>query len=202
MTARKAAPAAKKARASKPKRETTHKHPDPHATINGLPARAMKTIRRGEQTVKRLSKMGLIYWYGGGRVGGHVIEPTPDEKWTDCSGCGCYVLTKMGIKLKNPAGSTWSLVEEGEQGESDYLTLYVKNDHGDEHVIIRGRKRPKPWHFGRPRFRWWECGGSDNPTPNGGPSFFIPGLKMGLGWKQRVAEFYDHRNFDKELGIR
>lgn len=184
------------------KPKTTRKQHPPNETIHGLPAKAMRMIRRGEQTVKRLSRMGLYYFYGGGRERGHVVEPVPNTRWTDCSGCACYVLTKMGIVLKNPAGSTWSLVFEGEAGESDYLTLYVKNDAGDEHVIIRARKRPRPWHFGRPRFRWWECGGSDNPTPRGGPSFFIPGLKMGLGWKARVAEFYEHRNFDKELGVR
>lgn len=190
--------AAKRAAAKR----TTAKNPP--KLINGLPAHAMKAIRRGEHQVKRLSRMGLIFSYGGGRVNGHIVEPTPDEKWTDCSGCATYVLVKVlgeGV-LKNEAGSTWSLVEEGEAGESEFLTLYVKNDAGDEHVIVRGRKRPKPWHFGRPRYRWWECGGSDNPDSRGGPSFFIPGLKMGLGWKSRVAEFYAHRNFDKELGIK
>lgn len=166
-----------------------------------LPERAMKAIRIGERTVKRLSRMDLPYIYGGGRSGGHIVEPVDGKAWTDCSGCASYVLEKMGIKLKNAAGSTWSLVNEGEPGESKVLTLYVKNNPGDEHVIVRGRKKPRPWHFGRPRYRYWQCGGSDNPKSNNGPSYFIPGLQMGLGWKSRVNEFYAHRNFDRELGV-
>jgi hypothetical protein len=79
--------------------------------------------------------------------------------------------------------------------------MYIKNTPGDEHIIIRWRKRPKPWHLGMPRYRYFECGGSDNPHSGDGPSWFIPGLKMGLGWKQRVREFYIHRNFDDQLGV-
>lgn len=166
-----------------------------------LNPRAMAQIRLGERLVKHLSTLGLRYWYGGGRVDGHIVEPTPGEKWTDCSGGVCYVLPKMGIPLRNAAGSTWTLAGEGQPGRSNYLTLYIKNTPGDEHVIVEGRKRPRPWHLGRPRFRYWEVGGSDNPDARGGPSYFIPGLRMGLGWKARLHEFYIARNFDRELGV-
>jgi hypothetical protein len=148
--------------------------------------------------------MDLPYSYGGGRSGGHIVEPADGHPWTDCSGCALYAGAKgYGLKFKNGGGSTWSLAEEGHPGESRYLTFYIKNNPAghDEHIIVRGRKRPKPWHLGRPRYRYWECGGSDNPKANGGPSWFIPGLKMGLSWKSRVEQFYIHRNFDDQLGV-
>lgn len=149
--------------------------------------------------------MGLKYLLGGARIGGHITDPIPNTFWTDCSGCATYVVVNgYGLKLKNEAGSTWSLADEGEPGESLYLTFYIKNnpEGHDEHIICRGRKRPRPWHLGFPRFRYWECGGSDNPDPAGGPRWFIPGLKMGLHWKVRVQQFYIHRNFDKQLGVK
>lgn len=161
--------------------------------------RAIARVRRGESRIKHLSKMGLFYFYGGGRLAGRIIEAVRGTKWTDCSGCATDVCDVMGIKLKNDAGSTWSLAEEGESGTSEYFTLFIKNASGDEHVIMRFRKRPRPWHFGRPRYRWGQCGGTDNPDSRGGPSFFIPGLKMGMNWKDRVAEFPIHRQFDKQL---
>lgn len=165
----------------------------------------MRRIRRGEKLVTKLSRMNLPYSYGGGRSGDHIVDPVNRKPWTDCSGCASYVAEEgYGIDLKIGAGSTWSLADEGQPGESHYLTFYIKNNPAghDEHIIVRARKRPKPWHFGRPRFRYWQCGGSDNPKANGGPSWFIPGLKMGLSWKSRVAQFYIHRQFDKELGIK
>lgn len=161
--------------------------------------RAIARVRRGEQRAKYTSKLGLFYFYGGGRFGGKITEPVRNTKWTDCSGSATDTCDVMGIKLSNDAGSTWSLATEGEEGVSEYFTLYIKNPSGDEHVIQRFRKKPRPWHFGRPRYRWFECGGSDNPDGRGGPSFFIPGLKMGMSWKNRVAEFPIHRNFDKQL---
>lgn len=170
-----------------------------------LPKTVMSHIRKGEKLVSHLSRMNLPYSYGGARVGGHIARPVPGEPWTDCSGCAIYVGEHgYGLEFKNAAGSTWSLADEGEPGESQYLTFYIKNnpEGHDEHIICRARKRPKPWHFGRPRFRYWECGGTDNPDPAGGPHWFIPGLKMGLRWKDRVAQFYIHRQFDRELGVR
>lgn len=165
-----------------------------------LKPRTMAMIRKGEKIVTRLSKMNLPYSYGGARVAGHITDPIDGLPWTDCSGCASYVLEKMGIKLKDYAGSTWSLAKEGHRGESQYLTLYIKNTAHDEHIIVRGRKRPKPWHLGFPRFRYWQCGGFDNPQ-HGEPTWFIPGLTMGLRWKKRVREFYIHRQFDNQLGL-
>lgn len=169
------------------------------------PAAAMARIRKGEKLVTKLAKMYLPYSYGGGRVNGVIVDPIDGRPWTDCSGSAIYVGEKgYGIKFKNRAGSTWSLAEEGEPGESQYLTFYIKNNPQghDEHIIVRARKRPRPWHLGFPRFRYWQCGGGDNPTSASEPTWFIPGLKMGISWKSRVAQFYIHRNFDKELGIR
>lgn len=162
----------------------------------------IERIHEGEMLCTHLSKLGLSYLWGGARsCGKFMCKPVKGKAWTDCSGCAQYVLEKIGIKLKDYVGSTFSLAEEGHPGWSDYLTLCIKNTPGDEHIIIRWRKRPKPWHFGRPRFRYFECGGSDNPSAGDGPSWFIPGLKMGLGWKKRVREFYIIRNFDDQLGV-
>lgn len=168
------------------------------------PSKALAHVRKGETLVSKLSHWTLPYSYGGGRVNGQIVAPVDGKPWTDCSGCAIYIAVHgYGLKLKNAAGSTWSLAEEGQAGESRYLTFYIKNvvaGH-DEHIIVRGRKRPRPWHLGRPRYRYWECGGSDNPKSNGGPSWFIPGLHMGLAWKSRVEQFYIHRNFDDQLGV-
>jgi hypothetical protein len=185
-------------------RRRTAKKPAAKRPPRKTPAEALHRIRAGEELVTNLSHMDLPYSYGGGRVAGRIVPPVDGKPWTDCSGCATYVLVNgYRIVLKNGAGSTWSLAEEGNPGESRYLTLYIKNNVAghDEHVIVRARKRPKPWHFGRPRYRYWECGGSDNPTSDGSPSWFIPGLKMGLTWKSRVEQFYSHRNFDDQLGV-
>jgi len=165
-----------------------------------LNAKAIKRVRRAETAAKRLQAKHLLYSYGGGRSGGRIADPPSDgERWTDCSGLATFLLDVAGVNLKNEAGSTWSLAEEGAKGASPYLTLFIKNNPGDEHVIVRLRKRPKPWHRGQPRFRWVECGGTDNPSSGGGPSYFTPGHGMGLTIEQRVKEFGIHRNFDKQL---
>jgi hypothetical protein len=116
-------------------------------------------------------------------------------RWTDCSGFATYLLDVAGVKLKNEAGSTWSLAEEGEKGVGAYFTLFIKNNPGDEHVIVRLRKRPRPWHFGKTRYRWVECGGTDNGTAGGGPAYFTPGHGMGLTPEQRIREFDIHVRF-------
>lgn len=187
-TATKAArkPAAKKAPVSKVKGKNTTGR-----------AGVLTRLRRGETLTKRLMGERLIYSYGGGRVGGHITQPVAGQKWTDCSGFATYLLDAMGVKLKNDAGSTWSLAEEGEAGVGEFFTLFIKNASalGDEHVICRMRKRPRPWHFGKTKFRWVECGGTDNTTPGGGPCFFTPGVGMGLTPEQRTAEFPIRRHF-------
>jgi hypothetical protein len=158
-------------------------------------AGALHRVRRMEVRAKHLTTLGLFYDYGGGRVDGHIATPVRNEKWTDCSGGATDLLDVGGIKLRNDAGSTWSLAQEGEEGEGEYFTLFIKNAPGDEHVICRFRERPKPWHRGEPRHRWWETGGTDNRSSRGGPSFFTPGAGMGLTIAERVAEFPIHRHF-------
>jgi hypothetical protein len=152
-------------------------------------------LRRIEKATKRLHAMNLIYSYGGGRSGGHISTPVAGQRWTDCSGFATHILDVAGIKLKNDAGSTWSLENEGLPGKGTFLTLFIKEAPGDEHVIVRLRKRPRPWHLGMTKYRWVECGGTDNPDPAGGPSFFTPGSGMGLTPAQRIAEFPIHRHF-------
>lgn len=157
-------------------------------------------IRRGETAAKRLSRMGLQYALGGARIaGGKIAAPWAKFiKWTDCSGLAFYLLDVMNIEYPSDIiMSTAGLVTLGVEGESDYFTMYIKHPDSttEGHVIMRFRKRPKPWHLGIPRYRWVECGGSDNPKPGGGPTYFIPGRGMGLTWKQRIAEFPYHRCF-------
>jgi hypothetical protein len=180
-----------------PAKRAKPKAPVKGKNSTGVPG-AMKRIRRLETAAKHLQSMRMIYSYGGGRVGGHIAKPEAGEKWTDCSGCATYLLDVAGIRLKNDAGSTWSLAEEGSPGASEFFTLFIKNNPGDEHVICRLRKRPRPWHFGKTKYRWFECGGTDNPTAGGGPSFFTPGSGMGITPEERVKEFNIHRHF-KEL---
>lgn len=140
--------------------------------------------------------MHLIYSYGGGRGSSAMIPPTRSgQGWSDCSGLAQYLCAVADIHLKNSVGSTWSLAEEGEKGVSDNFTLFIKNNAGDEHVIVRLRKRPKPWHFGQTKYRWAECGGTDNPSAGGGPSWFTPGKGMGMSPEQRTKEFNIRRHW-------
>jgi len=155
-----------------------------------------------EKAASRLQRMRLIYLWGGARHGGAMIPPSSaGQGWSDCSGLAQYLCAVAGINLKSPTGSTWSLAGEGQKGTSTVFTLFIKNPPGDEHVICRMRKRPRPWHFGKTKYRWVQCGGSDNPSSGGGPSWFTPGRGMGLSPEQRIKEFPIHRNFDKALGL-
>lgn len=161
---------------------------------------AHKRIRRVEKAVSNLQRMHLIYSYGGGRGSNGMIPPTrAGQGWSDCSGLAQYLCAVGDVHLKNPVGSTWSLAEEGDKGVSDNFTLFIKNNPGDEHVIVRLRKRPRLWHFGKTKYRWAECGGTDNPSAGGGPSWFTPGKRMGMAPEQRIKEFPIHRKF-RELG--
>jgi len=158
-----------------------------------------KRVRRIEKAISRLQRMHLIYVYGGGRGGSAMISPTHSgQGWSDCSGLAQYLCAVGDVKLGNPVGSTWSLAEEGEKGANDIFTLFIKNNPGDEHVIVRLRKRSRPWHLGKTKYRWAECGGTDNPQSGGGPSWFTPGRGMGLTPEQRISQFDIRRHF-KEL---
>lgn len=149
-------------------------------------------VRRVEHTVSKFERMGLIYDLGGARFNGRIIAPQSDDKpWTDCSGWGLFLKQIANILSAQGAGNTVSMAEEGVEGLSDYLTFFIKNPPGEidnEHVIIRLRERPKPIHRGEPRYRWTECGGSDNPRPGGGPTWFKP-------TPARIAEFPIRRCF-------
>ncbi|MDX6609040.1 MAG: hypothetical protein QOF85_965 [Solirubrobacterales bacterium] len=149
-----------------------------------------KRIRRVEKAISQLVRMDLIYKLGGAREANGIGSPTGGGvAWTDCSGFVLYLLAVAGIKPRSPAGWTGTLVEEGREGWSSYLTLLLKEPEQTEgHVILRLRKRPRPWHLGEPRYRWAECGGRDNPRSGGGPTWFKP-------TPERIAEFPYHRHF-------
>jgi hypothetical protein len=148
-----------------------------------------KRIRRIEKAISTVSRRGLIYSYGGGRAGSHMSTPPSSGSWTDCSGFAMWLCQVGDIRLKNYVGSTWSLAEEGEKGESPYFTLFIKNNaNHDEHVIIRLRRRGRLQRAILGEFRWAECGGSDNPKSGGGPTWFRP-------TESRIKQFYIHRKF-------
>jgi hypothetical protein len=152
--------------------------------------RKLVKSRRVEKAISRLGRMRLIYKWGGARVGNHIAEPVAAGlPWTDCSGFGLYLAAVADLHPENPVGSTFSMATEGREGTSDYFTWFIKNEPAsDAHVIVRLRKRPRPWHRGQPRYRWAECGGSDNPSAGGGPHWFQPSAA-------RIAEFPIRRHF-------
>lgn len=147
-----------------------------------------RVIRKVEKGAKRVSRRSLIYSYGGGRGATRMHDPPVSGSWTDCSGFAQWLCQISGIRLKNYVGSTWSLAEEGRAGTSPWFTLFITNEAGEEHVIIRLRRK---WSATRKifgEFRWVECGGSDNPTLGEGPAFFHP-------TPERIAHFPIHRHF-------
>jgi hypothetical protein len=154
-----------------------------------------KRIRRVEKAVGRLSRLSLIYKLGGARDYNpeHILEPSgAGVGWSDCSGFAAYLCAVAGLRLKHPAGWTGTLVEEGKQGTSPYLTLYIKDPYDTEgHVIVRLRHHPR-WRRAlgmAAKWRWAECGGRDNPKSGGGPTWFRP-------TDERVAEFPYQRHFE------
>src|ERR1700684_651506 len=160
-----------------------------------------RMIRAVEKGAKAVSTRMLDYDLGGGRDYAHnrMFKPPMSGDWHDCSGYASWLLQQAEdaghvTLLKNGCGSTITLAEEGEHGDSAWLTLFIKNPPGEvdnEHVIIRLRRK---WLVSRKIFgehRWVECGGSDNPHIGDGPAFFHP-------TKARIEEFPIHRHF-KEL---
>ena len=149
-----------------------------------------KAIRRIEKGAKLVSRRNLKYAYGGGRGATRMIDPPASGEWTDCSGFAMWLCQEADVHLHNYVGSTWSLAEEGSEGESPWFTMFIKNnpEGHDEHIILRLRRK---WLIERKifgEFRWVECGGSDNPTLLNGPTFFHP-------TPDRVRQFYIHRKF-------
>lgn len=160
--------------------------------------------RRGEHCITHLEQLGLDYGWGGARVqSGHymTIAPPagPGRKWTDCAGGAFYVADTMGLPIVKEVhrlgGEIWTgtLAQVGEEGYSELFTLFLKDPfeevEGEGHVIMRLRRNPR-WYedHSLPRFRWAEVGGSDNPSPGGGMSWFRP-------TPERIAEFTHVRHF-------
>lgn len=157
------------------RRETEHHH------------RLLKRLRRGETLISHLQGLDLIYLLGGARETGTIVGPRGHGvEWTDCSGFQLFDMRAMGLQPRYPAGWTGTLVQEGHEGSSPYFTLFLKEPEQTEgHVISRRRHKP---HMGKEVWRWAECGGSDNPHPGGGPTWFEPTA-------ERIAEFPYIRHF-------
>jgi len=153
-----------------------------------LPAGVKTRIRRIEKAITLVARRKLIYSYGGGRGATHMYDPPASGSWTDCSGFAQWLCQVGDIRLSNYVGSTWSLADEGTAGTSPYFTMFIKNTPGDEHVIVRLRRRTRLGRKVLGEFRWAQCGGRDNPNPGGGPSWFRP-------TNARIAEFPIHRKF-------
>jgi hypothetical protein len=148
-----------------------------------------KRIRKIEKGAKQVFRRHLIYSYGGGRSGNRIIDPPVSGKWTDCSGFALWLCAKANLPIKNGAGSTISLAQEGSPGTSAWFTLFIKNNPGgDEHIILRLRRKYLITRKIFGEHRWVECGGSDNPQTGEGPAFFHPTAS-------RIAEFNIHRHF-------
>lgn len=151
-----------------------------------------RMIRKIERGAKIVSERPLDYSFGGGRGEKYMRHPPLSGGWTDCSGFAQWLCQISGIHLRDFVGSTRTLAEEGHEGESPWFTMFIKNNPGgDEHIILRLRRK---YLITRKLFgehRWIECGGSDNPKLGEGPTFFHP-------TPARVHQFYIHRYF-KEL---
>jgi hypothetical protein len=157
-----------------------------------------KRLRRGEKFISHVAAMNLFYKWGGGRRW-NPTRTILSPEGGDCSWGALEVLKAMGVGVSDRAGSTWSLAEEGAEGKGENFTLFIKNPVGDEHVIMRLRRRHTLGGL-LPKHRWAEVGGSDNPKSKGGMAWFIPGKSMGMTVKQRVAEFPIHRHFPELEG--
>lgn len=157
-------------------RETEHHH------------QVMVRLRRGEHLVSHLEALDLSYLLGGARSSGtHISGPLgKNDAWTDCSGFELYDRRAMGLMPRYPVGWTGTIATEGHEGSSPYYMVLLKEPEETEgHTIQRRRHKPR---VGPEVWRWTECGGSDNPHPAGGPTWFEPTA-------ERIAEFPIHRYF-------
>jgi hypothetical protein len=144
---------------------------------------------------------GMAYLWGGGHV-------TPaDSGPGDCSWLASREIQHFDPSI--PTGTTYTLAVAGVEGFGVELTLMIKNIDGrpDESHVIERWRMPQALVDKYKLGKWVidheadgtcvlysECGGSDNPTAGNGPSFFIPGLEMGLTVESRLAEFDEHRH--------
>jgi hypothetical protein len=139
---------------------------------------------------------GMAYVFGGGHM-------TPaDGGPGDCSWLASWLWQHFEPAL--PTGTTFTLAEAGVEGFGRIFSLMIKNIAGEpdeSHVIERweftiaeAAELKIEQHRCDDGFFYTECGGSDNPTAGNGPTFFTPGLGMGLTLEARLAEFSIHRH--------
>lgn len=136
-------------------------------------------MRRVLAEIQRVHNQNLSYAWGGSH--NEAIVHGDDY---DCSSWASHLCQMANLKVST--ATTYGLAGAGKAGEGKWLTLYIKNPPNphDAHVIVRV--------FDGHRYRWTECGGSDNPRPKGGPCWFTPS-------PARIAQFPIHRHFP-ELG--
>lgn len=152
----------------------TASHVNPHA---------FTLIRKAEKEISRLQALDLQYRMGGGRSCG----PKPCRHFNhgaeggDCSWLQLVVCDILNVPIKNPLGWTGTLQHEGLSGKGKIYTIYIKEPENEEGHTIGCFHHPAKNH-------WFECGGSDNPQPSGGVTWFHP-------TPERIAEFPIHRHF-------
>jgi hypothetical protein len=147
------------------------------ARTKPLPDKVKYRLRRAEKEVTRLAGLHLPYVFGGGHV-----TPAPHNGPFDCSSFASHLAQVLGFDI--PTGTTYTLANVGDPGEGKYFTLHIKNppDPHEAHVIVSFSHGPGT------KLRWAQCGGRDNPTTGGGPTWFRP-------TKARIAEFPIKRHF-------
>ena len=142
-----------------------------NAKAKGTPEKIRDVINE----VDRLVKLRLPYVFGGGHW-----TPAPVNGPFDCSSFASRLWQMLEPGLST--GTTYTLAEEGVEGEGDYFTLFINNVPGRpdwSHVIVRIKDGNT--------YRWCQCGGRDNPAPGGGPSWFHP-------TPARIQEFQTRRH--------
>ena len=150
---------------------------------------AVRNVRHAEREIKRLELLYGAYDLGGGRRCGDQFcnfkNGLYEGKYVgDCSWLQGLTCEMLGIKLSTPPSLTWtgSLYKEGKAGKGKLYTLFVKDPEDTEgHSIGCFHHHLKD--------RWFECGGSDNPHPNNGVTFWKPTA-------ERIAEFPYRRHFE------
>lgn len=126
----------------------------------------------------RDTKLGLHYLWGGGHLPGDPAAH-PNGPW-DCSGWALHLLATVVEHVNGSGMNTIGFMNAArsksnglEEGEGRWITFYVKDDHMVTRVVFRGRTY------------WMQCGGSDNPKPGDGPTFWHP-------TPERIREFTFH----------
>ena len=140
-------------------------------------------LRAAEHEITRLASLDLHYGWGGGRNCGNVpcTDYNHGDIAGDCSWLAAVACDKLGRIVAWP-GNTYTLAIEGHEGHGRMFTMHIKNfaDPAQSHVILEFKHHKHT--------RWAECGGFDNPSAFGGPSWFRPS-------EERVSEFPIKRHF-------